>query len=126
MKKPTYILSLIVLFLMTSCGTGKNAAKIDPYIGAWSMSIEDTPQGDVSATMTIIKNDAGEYSGNLNSDLGLMKLENIKIEESKISATFVTQDMDFNLTGTFQETVFKGYVSGMGYDFKADGKKIVE
>jgi len=33
--------------------------------------------------------------------------------------------MDFDLTGTFEDVLFKGYVSGMGADFKADGKKVV-
>ncbi|TJY33481.1 hypothetical protein [Pontimicrobium aquaticum] len=126
MKKPTLFLSFIALFIITSCGSSKKAAKVDPYIGAWNMLIEDTPQGNVSATMTILKNDAGEYSGTLNSDLGLINLKDVKIIESKISASFITQDMDFDLTGTFQEMMFKGFVSGMGYDFKADGKKVLD
>ncbi|WP_347925625.1 hypothetical protein [Pontimicrobium sp. SW4] len=125
MKKTHLLLSLIALFLITSCGTSKSAAKADPYVGEWSLVISDTPQGDVSAIMKILKNEVGEYTGTVNSDMGLINLNNIKIVESKISATFVTQDMDFDLTGTFEEMLFKGYVSGMGADFKADGKKVV-
>lgn len=125
MKKTHLLLSFIALFLITSCGSSKSVAKIDPYIGEWSIVISDTPQGDVSATMNILKNEAGEYTGTVNSDMGLINLSNVKIVESKLSATFVTQDMDFDLTGTFEEMLFKGYVSGMGADFKADGKKVV-
>ncbi len=125
MKKTHLVLSFIALFIISSCGTSKSAAKVDPYVGDWSLLIEGTPQGDVSAVMNILKNEAGEYTGTVNSDIGLIDLNNVKIVESRLSATFVTQDMDFDLTGTFEDVLFKGYVSGMGADFKADGKKVI-
>jgi hypothetical protein len=112
------------MFVFTGCGSGK-AAKVDSYVGAWSLLIEDTPQGDVSSTMTILKNESGNYAGTLNSDLGTFTLSNLKIEAAKLTAAFVVQDMDFDLTGTFEGLLFKGFVSGMGTDFKANGKKIV-
>ena len=126
MKKTTLVLGLIALFMITSCGTGKNAVKVDPYIGAWSILIEDTPQGDVSSTMTILKNESNEYSGTVVSDVGTFELNNLSITDSKISANFVVQDMDFDITGTFESTVFKGFISGMGEDYTANGTKIVE
>ncbi len=126
MKKTHVLLSFIALFLITSCGSTKNAVKVDPYVGDWSMVISDTPQGDVAATMTISKSEDGSYIGSLNSDLGEIMLNDLKIEESKLTSTFVTQEMDFDLTGTFEEILFNGYVSGMGADFKTDGKKIIE
>jgi len=125
MKKIHLVLSFIALFIISSCGSSKSAAKVDPYVGDWSILISDTPQGDVLATMNILKNEAGEYTGTVNSDMGLINLNNVKIIESKLTATFITQDMDFDLTGTFEDVLFKGYVSGMGADFKADGKKVV-
>ena len=125
MKKIHLVLGFIALFIISSCGSSKSVAKIDPYVGDWSILISDTPQGDVLATMNILKNEAGEYTGTVNSDMGLINLNNVKILENKLSATFVTQDIDFDLTGTFEEMVFTGYVSGMGEDFKADGKKVI-
>ncbi|PTM07235.1 MAG: hypothetical protein DA407_10645 [Bacteroidetes bacterium] len=125
MKKAHLILGLVSLFILTSCGAGKNV-KVDPYIGTWSLLIEDTPQGDVSSTMTILKNEQGAYIGTLNSDLGTFNLSNLSIADNKIAGVFVVQDMDFDLTGNFEDAVFKGFVSGMGTDFKANGKKIVE
>jgi len=124
MKKTHLILGLVSLFILTSCGAGKNV-KVDPYIGSWSLLIEDTPQGDVAATLTILKSEAGDYSGTISSDMGAFKLSNLSIVEHKISGVFVVQDMDFDLTGNFEDTLFKGYVSGMGADFKANGKKII-
>jgi len=126
MKKTNLLLSFIALFLITSCGSTKKVVKADPYVGDWSVVISDTPQGDVAATMTITKNEAGEYTGTVNSDMGLINLSNVKIEESKLTSTFVTQDMDFDLTGTFEDLTFKGFVSGMGADFRTNGKKILE
>ena len=125
MKKIHIISSLLVLFLITSCGSSKNI-KVDPYIGAWSLLIEDTPQGDVSATMNLLKSEEGNYSGTISSDMGTFKLNNLSIAENKLSGTFVVQDMDFNLTGNFEEILFKGFVSGMGADFKSNGKKVIE
>ena len=125
MKKAYLFFGFIALFLVTNCGSSKNA-KIDPYIGAWSILVEGTPQGDVSSTLSILKNEGGDYSGTLNSDLGAFNLNNFKIMENKLSGTFVVQDIDFDLTGNFEDTVFKGFVSGMGTDFKSNGKKIVE
>lgn len=125
MKKPYYILGVIALFLITSCGTSKTI-KVDPYIGTWSLLIEDTPQGDVTSTLTILKNEEGAYSGTINSDMGTFKLSNLSIADNKISGIFVVQDMDFDLTGNFEDTLFKGFVSGMGADFTANGKKVIE
>lgn len=125
MKNSQIIFGLITLFLVTSCGSSKTA-KVDPYIGAWSLLIEDTPQGDVSSTLSILKNEEGQYSGTLNSDMGTFKLNNFKIADNKLSGVFAVQDMDFDLTGSFEDTFFKGFVSGMGADFKSNGKKVVE
>lgn len=124
MKKSHLIFGIISLFLFASCGSSKSI-KVDPYIGSWSLLIEDTPQGDVSATLTILKDENTYYSGALSSNLGNFKLSNFSIVENKLSGVFVVQDIDFDLTGNFEETVFKGFVSGMGADFKANGKKII-
>ena len=124
MKKTYFILGLVSLFILTSCGSSKRV-KVDPYLGTWSLLIEDTPQGDVASTMTILKNEAGAYTGTLSSDLGTFNLSDLSIVESKLSGAFVVQDMDFDLTGNFVESTFKGFVSGMGADFKANGKKVI-
>jgi len=67
----------------------------------------------------------GDYSGTISSDMGTFKLSDLSIAENKISGAFVVQDMDFDLTGNFEEIIFKGFVSGMGADFKTNGKKIL-
>jgi hypothetical protein len=125
MKKAHLVLGIISLFILSNCGAGK-MPKVDPYLGTWSLLIEDTPQGDVNATMTILKNEAGAYTGTLSSDMGAFKLTNFNIEANKLSGVFVVQDMDFDLTGDFVETTFNGFVSGMGADFTTSGSKVVQ
>jgi len=124
MKKAHLIFGIISLFFLASCGSSK-MAKVDLFIGSWSLLIEDTPQGDVSATLNILKSETGDYSGTISSDMGTFKLSDLSIAENKISGAFVVQDMDFDLTGNFEEITFKGFVSGMGADFKTNGKKIL-
>jgi hypothetical protein len=124
MKKVHLIFGIISLFFLASCGSSKSL-KVDPYIGSWSLLIEDTPQGDVPATLTILKSEDGNYSGSISSDMGTFKLSDLSLVAHKISGVFVVQDIDFDLSGTFEANTFKGYVSGMGADFKANGGKII-
>ncbi|MBO3099335.1 hypothetical protein [Gelidibacter pelagius] len=124
MKKSYVLFVLFSSLLITNCGSSKSAVKVDPYIGAWSLLIEDTPQGNVSATMTITKNTEGAYSGRVNSDVGTFDLYDVKIMDSKLSAGFLVQGAEFDIIGNFENQLFKGYVSGMGEDYQANGNKI--
>lgn len=126
MKKSYLFFVLFSSILITNCGSSKSAVTIDPYIGAWSLLIESTPQGDVSATMTITKNTEGAYSGRVTSSVGAFNLNDLTIVEDKLSAGFMIQDAEFDLIGNFENLLFKGYVSGMGEDYKANGQKIIE
>jgi hypothetical protein len=124
MKKTHVLLCLAVMFIASSCGSGKTAAKADPFVGEWNLMVSDTPQGDMPITMMIGKDENGAYTGSFSSDAGNNTLNNLKIENNEMSATFVYGDMDFDVTGTFAENLFKGYTSGMGADFKTEGKKV--
>ncbi|WP_417371012.1 hypothetical protein [Gelidibacter japonicus] len=123
--KRSYVLSVLFFsLLITNCGTSKSAVKVDPYIGAWSLLIEGTPQGNVSAIMMITKNNEGVYSGRVNSDVGEFDLYDVKIMDNKLSAGFMVQGAEFDITGNFDDVLFKGYVSGMGEDYSANGNRV--
>ncbi|OBX25731.1 hypothetical protein LX77_02828 [Gelidibacter algens] len=126
MKKSYLLFVLITSIMLTNCGSSKNVVKVDPYLGAWSLLIESTPQGDVSATMTITKNAEGAYSGSVTSDVGAFDLYDLKIVDSKLSAGFMIQEAEFDLIGNLENLLFRGYVSGMGEDYKANGNKMIE
>ncbi|TXE07862.1 hypothetical protein ES711_10550 [Gelidibacter salicanalis] len=126
MKKCSLLVILLFSMMIISCGPGKSVTPVDLYVGSWNMLVEDTPQGDVSAIIKIMKSAEGTYSGNLSSDLGDFDLYDFKLVDDTLSAGFTIQDAEFNLSGTFDSLLFKGYVSGMGEDFKTSGKKIID
>lgn len=126
MKRSYVLFVLFFSLLITNCGTSKSAVKVDPYIGAWSLLIEGTPQGNVSAIMMITKNNVGVYSGRVNSDVGEFDLYDVKIMDNKLSAGFMVQGAEFDIIGNFDDVLFKGYVSGMGEDYPANGNRVPE
>ncbi|MCL8007675.1 hypothetical protein M8845_09590 [Gelidibacter japonicus] len=126
MKRSYVLFVLFFSLLITNCGTSKSAVKVDPYIGAWSLLIEGTPQGNVSAIMMITKNNEGVYSGRVNSDVGEFDLYDVKIMDNKLSAGFMVQGAEFDIIGNFDDVLFKGYVSGMGEDYPANGNRVPE
>ncbi|WP_323027423.1 hypothetical protein [Gelidibacter japonicus] len=126
MKRSYVLFVLFSSLLITNCGTSKSAVKVDPYIGAWSLLIEGTPQGNVSAIMMITKNNVGVYSGRVNSDVGEFDLYDVKIMDNKLSAGFMVQGAEFDIIGNFDDVLFKGYVSGMGEDYPANGNRVPE
>lgn len=126
MKKSFVLFVLFSSLLISNCGPSKSVIKVDPYIGSWNLLIEDTPQGNVSATMTITKNTEGTYSGSVNSDVGAFDFYEIKIMDGKLSAGFMIQGAEFDIIGNFEDLHFKGYVSGMGEDYQTNGNKMLE
>lgn len=126
MKNPYLLLVLVFSMMMTNCGPGKTAVTVDPYLGAWRLLVEGTPQGNVSATMTINKNTDGTYSGSVNSAVGYFNLDDLKIDDNKLSAEFMIQGTEFDITGNFEKNLFKGNVSGLGDNYQTNGTKIVE
>ena len=126
MKKSQVFSGLITLLIVFSCSSLKKTIKVDPYIGNWSLLIEDTPQGDIATNLVISIMADGSYSGILSSDMGSFELDDFEIIEQKLSAIFYYQQIDFDVTGTFKDMSFNGYVSGMGEDFRANGKKLIE
>ncbi|MBA6151462.1 hypothetical protein [Gelidibacter maritimus] len=126
MKKSYLLFVLFSSLLITHCGSSKSVVKVDPYIGSWSLLIEDTPQGNISATMMITKNTEGAYSGRVNSDVGAFDLYDVQIMDSKLSAGFMVQGAEFDIIGDFDDMFFKGYVSGMGEDYPTNGNKVPE
>ena len=121
MKIKSFIIcSLICVFL---CSCGANKPKIDPYLGTWNLVIEDTPQGNIKAEMTISNQESNDYIVEVKSDVGSFQLEELVLADSKMKGNFIVQGMDWTLSGTFQGNDFEGFVSGEGFLFDANGKK---
>ncbi|SDB30585.1 hypothetical protein SAMN03097699_0611 [Flavobacteriaceae bacterium MAR_2010_188] len=125
MKKILTIAPILVLFLLSSCGTSR-LVNIDPYIGTWNLTVQNTEQGDIGAAMTIIKDENGSYTGNVISDLGNFMLNDLTIENTRLSSKFEVSGMAFDLTGNFNGEDFSGFVSSTNTEYKTVGKKVVD
>ncbi|RMG26145.1 MAG: hypothetical protein D6730_09680, partial [Bacteroidetes bacterium] len=56
-----------------------------------------------------------KYVGSLQSDAGSLELNNIKLEDNKLSCTFYYDGYELELTGTFMGETFEGTV-GLDYN----------
>ena len=116
-----YTLSAIVAaFLMFSCAATKTA-KVNPYIGDWAYTAE-TPNGDLSVVMTINETE-GVYSGLLSSDMGSVDLNDLKIEDGALSASFDIQGYTIPMKGTFDGDTFTGSSSIDGNEMPINATK---
>ena len=110
------------IFSILGCGASKPT--VDPYVGVWNLVIAGTPQGDIKAEMSINMTEDKGYNGQVKSDVGAFKLNNLSIKDSKLAADFEVQGMDLDLNGIFSGPDFKGFVTGDGFTFDANGTKI--
>ena len=121
MKQKVTLLSLITLFILSSCGTAKMA--VDPYVGTWDVTTKGLPQGDITSTMTITKTDQNTYEGELASQMGTMTLNDLTIVNNTLTAKFNVQDMVIDYRGTFSGDTFTGTSSSEFGEFKLEGKR---
>ncbi|MEM7373146.1 MAG: hypothetical protein AAF587_31270 [Bacteroidota bacterium] len=110
------VLITLALLLLGACKGSKTTTKAFSPSGQWTYEVTDLPDGDVSGTMTLTDNGSG-YTGTLSSDMGDTDLENISLEDKKMSCTFSVQGYDANINGNFEGDSFTGKVSVAGYDF---------
>jgi hypothetical protein len=119
-----YTLSAIIgAFLMFSCAATKTA-KVSPYVGDWAYTAE-TPNGNLDVVMTI--NEAeGVYTGSLSSDMGSVDLNDLKIEDGALTASFEIQGYTIPVNGTFDGDTFTGSssIDGMEMPINATKRKV--
>lgn len=106
--------------LMFSCA-GSKKAKVDPYIGEWEYTAQ-TPDGDLDVVMTISKTETG-YSGFLSSDMGSVDMNDLKIEEGNLTASFEIQGYEIPMEGTFNGDTYTGTTSWDGNDMPMNATK---
>ena len=108
-------LVLILLFgiFLSACKSGKTTES--KYVGDWHYTFE-MEGTEYAAFMTINKVEDG-YSGSLTSDLGTVQLNDVLIEDDKLTATFDIQGYEINLEGVFDGETFKGKTFAGDYEF---------
>ena len=102
------------LFLMMSCAASKKSA--DPYIGEWHYTFPSMDGGEMKAVMTINAIEGG-YSGFLSSDMGSVDLEDLVIDDGKLTAKFDIQGYGITMSGSFEGDTYTGITSFDGNDF---------
>lgn len=125
MKKifsPSLLIVVVSLFILGGCA-GTKTSKVDPYIGDWEY-VAETPQGSMDVVMTINKGDAG-YTGSLSSDMGSVDLNDLKIEDGKLSAKFYVESYELFMNGNFEGDKFTGSSTIDGMDMPIDATKKV-
>ena len=105
---------IIFAVLLVGCATSK-MAKNSPN-GDWDYTVMNTPDGDVTGTMTIQQNGEG-YTGTLTSPAGTTELNNVTVEDQQLSSSFYYQGTPLQLSGSFSGDTFTGSVDADGQSF---------
>ena len=105
-------LTMITLLVAVSCKATKKMAYTP--VGSWDYKVTGTPQGDVEGTMILTKT-GDSYSGTMTAMGGSIDLDDVKIEDNKLTCTFDYQGYTLDVSGTFEGETFKGEI-GMDYN----------
>ena len=111
LKRNTILLIVLSTFIFT-CKSSKTTES--KYVGEWHYTF-DMEGTEYAAYMTINKADDG-YTGSF-SDIGSVNLDDLVIEEDKLTANFDIQGYVLDLKGTFDGEAFHGSTSIDGNEF---------
>lgn len=105
-----------------ACTSSKTTAS--KYVGEWNYSI-DWDGTSYPIKMIINSTDDG-YTGRFSSDFGDLDIDDLVIEDDKLTATYDFQGNLVNFEGTFEGDTFKGLSSAMGYEFPIEAIRKVD
>jgi len=123
MKRFFNVYTLIAIacsFLLLSCA-GSKKSKVDPYIGDWEYTAV-TPDRSIEVTMTIVKNE-DSYTGTLNSDMGSADIQDLKIEDNRLTGWFAMESYQLSVKGDFEGNKFTGITSIDEYEIPMNATK---
>jgi hypothetical protein len=124
MKK---ILSLSILFLITSCGVLKNTAK-DPYVGTFDFTIFEVDNfGDIPVKLTLNKEGEGytsqmETTGDSQA-AGALEINSTTFENGVMTIEAYTSGYDIYFELTVEGDEISGSMMGM---FEVEGTRVKE
>jgi len=117
----SFLLIAVLGLLWTGCKTSSKVSESSKYVGEWHYIFE-MEGNSIAAYMTINKADDG-FTGSLNSDMGSVGLDDLKIEEGNLTANFDIQGYVMDLKGTFNGNVFSGTVGADGNEFPMEATR---
>jgi len=104
---------LVIGALFTACKTSQNTAS--RYVGEWHYTI-DWEGTEYPIKMIINSSDDG-YTGMFSSEWGDLPIDDLVIEEDKLTATYDFQGNLVDFKGTFEGDTFKGLSSSGGNEY---------
>ncbi|WKN32720.1 hypothetical protein PZB74_05095 [Porifericola rhodea] len=104
---------LFIFALLSACASSKQAA--NSPVGTWDYTVKNTPYGDVKGQM-IITQSGDTYQGELRSEMGSLKLEDLNIEENQLNSTAMMDGNKLAVEGSFEGDSFNGKVVASSYD----------
>jgi hypothetical protein len=122
--KKLYILILLASGLIwAGCAATKTTAS--RYVGNWDYIVRNLPDGDVNGIMTISQ-DGDMYKGDIKSDDGSISItmEDLKIEDDKLSSYFYFQGMKIDMSGEFDGKDFTGAIMVDYNEFPMSAQKV--
>ena len=109
------ILTIFTFFLASDCATTKKSAP--GFIGSWNYTVYDTPEGDVPGEFIISQSDNG-YTGKFKVRGMTIDMQDLKIEDDKISCYMWVEGYKVNFSGQFEGNNFEGTGSFDDNEFK--------
>ena len=117
-------LFLPLLLLAVSAFALSSCAKQDPHTGLWTYQVKNTPEGDFTGQMVLIK-EKGQFSGSLISNGQSADLKNLVIEDNQASFETTASGYYVKVEGAFDgENSFEGTIAAEGYKFPFMATKV--
>jgi hypothetical protein len=113
---------LFIGAMLTACKTSQTTAS--RYVGEWHYTI-DWEGTEYPMKMIINTSDDG-YSGMFSSEWGDLPLDDLVIEDDKLTANYDFQGNYVDFEGTFEGDTFKGVSSSGGYEFPMEATRKIE
>ncbi len=119
--KECYPLKSLVIILFLSgliaggCASTKKA--VPSFVGSWDYTAYDTPEGDMNGVF-IINQVKGRYKGKIRMRGIGIEMQDLKIEDNKISCFIMVQGYKVDFNGEFDGNNFSGHSSLDDSQFK--------
>lgn len=120
MKNPFYVF-ILSLCLLVACTATKKVV-YNP-VGNWDYTVSNTPNGDVTGTLVLSKT-GNTYKAVLQSPMGDVDLNNVKVEDNQLSGTFDMQGYELELKGSFEGENLQGTIGADGNTFPLKASRI--
>jgi len=122
-SKINLILILAAGLIWTGCAATKTTAS--KYVGNWDYVVRNLPDGDVNGIMSISQ-EGDAFKGNIKSDDGSISIiiEDLKIEDNKLTGYFYFQGMKIDMSGGFDGADFSGSIMVDYNEFPMSAQKV--